>query len=113
MVSSVCTTTVTGACGVGVLYDFNAGESYYRQPVNDFINPGGCNWLCAGFIEGDSTSDKVLKELIEAGYKEVFRTPVRVNKNSGHKFYFVVFDGGEDCAYGFDAEEEGGEEDDF
>jgi len=90
--------TVTGACGISVLYEFGCGKE-----VPDILIGGGIGLVCAGFIDGDEKSDKVFKEMEKRG-PLLFKSPVRKNINSGNMFYFAVFDwsNGENGEYGFD-----------
>jgi hypothetical protein len=84
------TTTVDGACGVGLVYDFGH-STYYARYDPTTKNQGGAGWMCAGFIENDSLSDEMFKQLSDK-YNLVYRTPTRINVNSGNPFYFAVFD---------------------
>lgn len=73
---------LSGTCGVSVVDSF--GEYHY----NKF--QGGAGWKCAGFIP-----TKTCKEFYNEFKKEwkiVFQTEVRINKNSGNPFIFVVYD---------------------
>lgn len=102
--------TITGACGVGVVHDF---DSFYGTQIGS-SNLGGAGWQCAGFIEGDKVCDKVFQQM-SYYYKLVYKTPTRVNVNSGNMFYFAIFDTEESgVPTGFDAcdrAENSGEED--
>lgn len=103
-----CHDTISGACGVGVVYDFRLiNEEYFHGKGNlTLFNKGGANWLTAGFILGNETSDIAFKELSDK-YKLVFKTSVRKNKNSGNRFYFCVFDTyGSGVPFGYDDCEE-------
>lgn len=87
--------TVEGACGVGVASEFSDGDSPRRWgdtyvPIT-LGTPGGCGWICAGFIYGDITCDKAFKEMSQA-YKLVYVTEPRININSDNLFYFAIFD---------------------
>lgn len=93
----VCEETITGACGISVLYEFGHGIE-----VSNIRIGGGTGLVCAGFIDGDEKSDKVFKEMEKRG-PLLFKSPVRKNLNSQNMFYFAVFDwsNGEDGTYGF------------
>ena len=105
--------TVPGACGMGVAYTFEEFSKlpYYREPFENGYNSGGTGFICAGFREGKELDDKVFA-LMEKRGPCVFRTETRVNKNSGNKFYFAIFDWSNDSEYGFDDLDEPEDDDD-
>lgn len=84
--------TLSGTCGVGLLSGF-VDDNYYPR---DYLTPskvavsGGCGWQIAGFIN-DSVRKQVYEEF-KKRFKIVMQSPVRVNKNSGNKFFFIVYD---------------------
>ncbi len=96
---------VSGACGIGVLYEFASDFYHYGNPVKDVVNPGGTGYICAGFVHGNELSDKVFAEMEKRG-PCVFKTDVRENVNSGNEFYFAVFDWAQDDRFGFNAADE-------
>jgi len=100
--------TVTGACGISVLYEFG-----YGKEVSDILIGGGIGLVCAGFIDGNETSDKVFNEMQKRG-QLLFKSPVRKNRNSGNMFYFAVFDWSAEgtAEYGFDDAEAHDDDDD-
>jgi len=104
---SVVHDTVEGACGVGVISCFeetNGKMTYWVETPKSATacNKGGAGWICAGFVENDELSERVFQQMFNK-YKLVFKTPTRLNKNSGNPFYFAVFDTeGVDIPQGFD-----------
>jgi len=95
--------TVEGACGMGVAHDFRSDEAlpYYREELSKAKNDGGTGFICAGFREGDDLDEGVFALMEDRG-PCVFRTETKLNKNSGNRFYFAVFDWSNDPEYGFD-----------
>lgn len=100
--------SVPGACGVGVVYEFEDVGTRRKSHWGDVYtkatdcNKGGAGWICGGFLENDPVCDTVFEEM-SAKYNLVFRTPTRINKNSGNPFYFAVFDTeGVNIPQGFD-----------
>lgn len=81
--------SVVGACGVGVVYDFHKHRDT-AAPLVSQIRGGGAGWLAVGFID-DRNSKEAYEELCEA-HKLVYQTPVRRNTNSGNDFFFAIFD---------------------
>jgi hypothetical protein len=95
----ICTTTVEGACGMGVACDFGYGKA-----VDTIINSGGTGYISAGFRPSNPHDMKVFEEMELRG-PCIFKTPVRTNINSGNDVFFAVFDWTNDEAYGFDAKD--------
>lgn len=97
--------TPSSTCGVGYVYDFEdvEGKDYEGDYTNILMGTlGGTGFLMAGFIYRDKVCTKAFRAL-KKKYKIVYRSPIRVNKNSGNKFYFAVFDcEGTDAKIGFD-----------
>ena len=94
--------TLSGTCGVSVLYEFG-----YGAHISKLTPGGGVGLVCAGFIE-DEMSERAFKEMEKRG-PCVYKSPVRKNRNSGNNFFFAVFDWSEEetARYGFeDAEED-------
>lgn len=87
--------TLPGACGVGIIYEFSIDDE--EDPDwswNDSIDPsivGGAGWTGAGFI--DKQYCKEVWAWMTKRYKVAYKTPIRVNKNTGNKFFFALFDG--------------------
>lgn len=97
--------TPSSTCGVGYVYDFeddevkNYGDNYTNILMGTM---GGTGFLMAGFICRDRVCTKAFR-MLKKKYKLVYRSPIRLNKNSGNKFYFAVFDcEGTDAKIGFD-----------
>ena len=99
-------TTIEGACGVSVLYEFydiRNSWGYPKKELAPFVPKAGCGIVGAGFIVGDEICDEAFAKMSELG-ELMYKTPVRKNRNSGNKFYFALFDmakGGR-AKYGFD-----------
>lgn len=83
---------VAGACGIGVVSEFDYDDD--GRWSNDNLlkgTKGGTGYLCAGFIKDDLICDEVFTQLSKK-YKVVFVSECRKNVNSGNMFYFAVFD---------------------
>lgn len=83
--------TMTGACGVSVLYDFSYSSHWGKSDINTIIPGGGCGLVTAGFIKDDPICDKVFAECVARG-KLLWKSRPRKNRNSGNMFYMAVFD---------------------
>jgi hypothetical protein len=81
---------VPGACGVQVVYGFEENDEGWSSDKLEEVEGGGAGWLCSGFNYNES-SNEAFKYLSEK-YKLVYRTPDRLNSNSGNMFFFAVFD---------------------
>lgn len=105
---NVETDTVVGACGMGVIYEF---DSSYGHDLDEITPLGGAGYVMAGFIEGNEICDKAFKIMTER-WDLVWRSEVRENRNSGNKFYTAVFDcsDGGKARYGFDHADEDNDE---
>lgn len=97
--------TPRSTCGLGYIYDFaDDSDDGYDSDYADILKGtmGGTGFLTAGFISRNKLCTKVFRAL-KKKYKLVYRSPIRLNKNSGNKFYFAVFDcEGTDAKIGFD-----------
>lgn len=82
--------TISGACGVGVVHEFDESNEDWMEPITKGTR-GGAGWLSAGFVVGSTLCDEAFA-LLSAKYKLVYQTPPRINKNSGNVFYFAIFD---------------------
>jgi len=74
-----------GTCGVNVWYGYNypCGYSIQEAPM------GGIGYTVAGFISTPASKQAFLH--IKEKKEVVFCSPVKKNRNSGNKFFFVVF----------------------
>lgn len=81
--------TLPGGCGVEYARHFDRNPWSESQAITE-LNGGGCGWLAAAFTYTPISQDAYL--LMSKKYKLVFRTPDRVNTNSGNAFYFCIFD---------------------
>lgn len=94
-------TTVCGACGVGVFYEFEYNSDRWSgDPIENLRTRGGCGWTVAGFIKGDRLCDRMYKALSKR-WKILYESPVKLNINSGNEFYFVVFEAPDNEVRGF------------
>jgi hypothetical protein len=104
---------IQGACGISVFSDFNS--RWAGSSSESFIVPsGGCGWVSAGFIVGNATCDEMF-EWMESRGPCVYKTPVRVNRNSNNEFYFAIFDwsDNETAKYGFSDVDNQSDEEEF
>ena len=87
----VYTRTLPGACGVGHAHGF-MGRRYetHQREVDSLQGTGGCNWLTAGFVN-EVDCRNTYNELCR-NYKLEYQSPIRVNGNSGNRFFFAVWD---------------------
>lgn len=99
--------TLYGACGVSVLWNFD-GDYANFSTKRAWVTAAGCGWVSAGFIEGDKTCNEMFKWMSKQG-KLMYKSPVKLNRNSKNNFYFALFDfsnGSDSSDYGFnDADE--------
>lgn len=75
-------------CGVSVWHDFY-NPNWIQNNCSRF---GGINFAIAGFI--DKESSKRVYDEISRKHTIVYQSPVKINKNSGNEFFFVVFSKG-------------------
>ncbi len=94
--------SVVGACGVSVIYNFgdndwgtnldilhnDPGEDEEFDP-DDCVG-GGAGWCCAGFNYTEKSNK--MWDYLNKRFKLVYRTPDRINVNSGNNFFFAIFD---------------------
>lgn len=76
--------SVLGTCGLGVLYGFKSTTT-----AIPFFS-SGTGFCVAGFT-AHNRCEKTYNE-IKKKYKIVYQSPVRINRNSGNKFFFIIFD---------------------
>lgn len=86
--------TVEGACGVGVILGFKDQSDLYEKDFDTLkhglISDGGTGFTIVAFI--NTNSCKEFYEYIHQNYPIVYQSPLRVNKNSQHHFFFIVVD---------------------
>jgi hypothetical protein len=93
--------TLTGTCGVGVLYDFCSYARWSNLAADDVVPPGGAGYVVVGYIKNEICD--TVYETLKKRWKIVFESEERVNRNSGNLFYFCVYDVTEtEDKYGFD-----------
>ncbi len=85
-------TTVTGTCGLGVFYDFALTNSQYtyRMRLNEMSRNRGASFAVAGFV--NTLICKQAYEELNQRFKTVYQSPVRLNRNSSKRFFFVIYD---------------------
>jgi len=106
-------TRVTGSCGIGVIYSHRIMEpkhwlgqnmhpgsivramKHYSDTMNSLnsANAGGCGFLLAAFI--DTPECKAMYKFLKERHPILYKSDVRVNLNSGNRFFFCIFDTGE------------------
>lgn len=77
--------TIFGTCGVNVWYGYNTS---YAPPIKG-AEMGGIGYSIAGFVNEPDSREMFLH--IKEKKEVVFCSPVKKNKNSGNRFFFVVF----------------------
>lgn len=103
----VNTSTIAGSCGVGNVFDYTICPegTYYRSDLEKIQTEGGCGWIFASFIENDDVCQGVYK-VMQRKWKLMYQSPVKLNINSGNKFFFCIFEIPEDEPRGFNYETE-------
>lgn len=74
--------------GCGVLNFSSYGLGY--QTVSDHLSLPSAGWVFMAFIDTSICQRVYLKTT--RTYKLVYQSPVRVNKNTNHQFFFCIFD---------------------
>lgn len=86
--------SLTGTCGADIYHSFHLKptlNSWNRSTSLSSLNAhGGIDISCAGFI--DTPDCKKAYEWLCKKYTLVYQSEVRRNTNSGHNFFFCVFD---------------------
>lgn len=82
-------TTLAATCGVGLVYAFDA--AYGNQLSKTYVKThgGGIGYNVAGFVS--TPRSKRVYEWLSENYDIVFQSPVKKNRRSGRKFFFIVF----------------------
>lgn len=91
-------TSVAYSCGLGVLGNFHLNQdaelgsiAEFRDYYFNWIEKRGTGYVVVAYIDTDLC--RMAEELIkERGWKEVFRSEKRINKNSANEFWFVIYD---------------------
>lgn len=78
---------VTYGCGLKYVGGFYSG---YVQFTNKAICDYGTGFFVASFINNKTC--KKAYEYFCKNTKLVYQSPVRLNKNSGNRFFFCIFD---------------------
>jgi len=82
-------TAMSGMCGVNIHRSFQTGEPGLWS--NEAPKLGGANLACAAFIPSETC--RLAYEELAKKFNIVYQSSVRTNRNSGNKFFFVVYDG--------------------
>lgn len=78
-----------GTCGVSLVHGFyEAYDDWDDRVASDDIF-GGIGHALAGFV--DTPMCRNTYEEIKQAHTIVFQSPVKVNQNSGNRFFFIVF----------------------
>lgn len=77
-----------GTCGVHLFHHFG---SYYDNYTVATLPLGGANLACASFI--NTSECKQAYTALKNRFNIVYQSSVRINRNSGRPFFFVVYDG--------------------
>lgn len=81
-----------GTCGLGVIHGFNsnfADIEIYGRPISTIV-PQGAGFSVAGFIK--TKKCKLAYTELAKKFEMVYQSPVRKNRNTGHRFFFVIYD---------------------
>lgn len=89
-------TVVTWSCGVGLVggFEFNRNNAY-GYPMQEVQNLCRDTARGTGFVLAAFVNDAVCKAAYEAitkAHKLVFQSEVRINRNSGRDFFFIIYD---------------------
>jgi hypothetical protein len=80
-------TQIEGTCGLNVVYHYGSKYSWYNL---EDLNVDGTGFVVFGFIN-NSICKEMYREM-KQHFTVVYQSPVRVNSNSGNKFFFVIAD---------------------
>lgn len=89
------------SCGLGVLGNFHIDQNErelsdkelerYREHYFQRAEQRGAGFVMVAYIDSDLC--RTMEELVQKrGWKEIFRSEKRYNRNSGNEFWFVVYD---------------------
>lgn len=88
------TGTVDSACGIGWIGYFVNGHQSDDYPLIEIEPSGGAKFTVVGFI--NTNQCKEAYRILAERFKILYQSPVRVNENTGNRFFFVVYDTKED-----------------
>lgn len=84
-------TTLNGTCGVGLFSGFyNHHDPLTRLLPENVLGYGGAGWQVAGFIPNKECHE--VYDKFKERFQIVMQSPTRHNRNSGNRFFFVVYD---------------------
>lgn len=84
-------TTLNGTCGVGLFAGFY--DQGFHSPLTlpeNVVGYGGAGWQVAGFIPNKACHE--VYDKFKERFQIVMQSPTRHNRNSGNRFFFVVYD---------------------
>lgn len=83
--------SVTGTCGLGILWNHTTQQSEYQPAVGRAIqDAGGTGLIVTGFI--NEPRCKAVYDHIRANHPILYQSPVVRNKNSRRDNFFIIFD---------------------
>jgi hypothetical protein len=86
-------TNVTFSCGLGVVggFRFNRANIYGENlPSVADLAGGGTGYHVAAFV--NEPESKAAYAAIRNAHRLVFQSEVRINRNSGRDFFFIIYD---------------------
>ena len=84
-------TALNGTCGVGLFSGFyNYHDPLPRLLPENVLGHGGAGWQVAGFIPTEACHE--VYDKFKERFQIVMQSPTRHNRNSGNRFFFVVYD---------------------
>lgn len=96
--------TLWGTCGVACVFEYRQDYWWDGEPTTQTkkqrakvldntlkvaFEEAGIGHVVAGFIDNEVC--KIVYNYIASKCKVVYQSPVKVNKNSGNEFFFIVF----------------------
>lgn len=84
-------------CGVGYLGLFRDKDNVDSEDSRRLANlkpAGGAGWAIASFTDNPEHLEEYQKaeRMLAKKYKIEYKSPVRVNKRTGRKFWFYIYD---------------------
>lgn len=84
--------TPPGTCGLDVIYAFNrqTGDvARFGREISQ-LQIRGAGFSVAGFLNTRICRQVYLE--LSKKFKAVYQSPVRINRNTGNDFFFVIYD---------------------
>lgn len=84
---------LSGTCGVKVIYSLSKNyytdyDAYSKPTESNLKRSAG--WVIIGFVKTQEC--KTAYDYYTNKYEVVYQSPVRTNRNSGRKFFFIILD---------------------